>query len=76
MRRQAFDHQRAGFFVELYLGAQQVRFEADRQAFGAACEAAELVEGALVRWNLRGQAVILVADEVGERFRLVVVDKP
>ena len=50
-----------------------MRLEADRQAFGAAGESAELVEGALVRRDFRRQAVVLVTDVVVERPRLLVV---
>src|SRR5471030_120779 len=73
--RQALDDQRAGFFVVFDLRAQQVRFKADGQPFSAPGEAAELVQGALIRRNLRGQAVILVADVIVEGFRAFFVDQ-
>ena len=52
-----------------------MRFEADRQAFGAAGEAAELIEGALVCRNLWREAVVLVANVIVEGLRAFFVDQ-
>src|SRR6218665_1181973 len=62
--------------IVLDLRAQQMGLEADRQALGAAGEAAELAEGALVRGKFRRHAVILVADVFKEGARAVLVDQP
>ncbi len=63
----------AGGFRDIAELALAVQFVEQRQAFGAAGEAAELVEGALVRRDFRRQAVVLVTDVVVERPRLLVV---
>ena len=49
--------------------------EADGHTFSSTGESPELVQGALIGWDLSRQAVVLVADEVIEGFRSVFVDQ-
>src|SRR5690554_7115067 len=62
--------------VVLHPLAEQVSLEADRQPVGLAIELEEVVEGALVRRNLRRQAVVLVADVVVERPGVLLIQHP
>ena len=49
--------------------------KADRKPLSASSESSELVQRALIRLNLRRQAVVLISDEVIEGFRAVFVDQ-
>src|SRR5690606_38771154 len=62
--------------VVLHPLAEKVSLEADRQPVGLAIELEEVVEGALVRRNLRRQAVVLVADVVVERPGVLLIQHP
>ncbi|MNG40933.1 hypothetical protein D3C84_1297900 [compost metagenome] len=49
--------------------------KADRQAFGATREAAELVQGAFVGRDFRRKAVVFIANVIIEGPRTVFVDQ-
>jgi hypothetical protein len=66
LRWQVADSQAAAVLVELNLGAEQVRLEADRQTLCSTGVAPELVQGALVRSEAFHQAVVPGLDKFGE----------